>query len=200
MSDSIVVAFMGLIGVLATAFFSYLANKKKSLQLTQMNKEMSLQRSALSLSDFLSKWPEVYADIKEIMNSTNIDRFMICRAWNGELEPKWVTSIFQIRMGDQEPISYVHFEVDEDYAERLRLLKSKYLKFKTEEISDSVVKRIYSAEGIAHSFWAHIEEHSDGNSASHSYCSFSTHNGEIEEFTELKCKILASKLRDIIAI
>ena len=197
-SDSVIIAVISLIGVLFTAYMSFLSNKKNKNQIDQMNNEMNLQRSALSLSDFLSKWPEVYNDIRSIMDTTNIDRFMICRAWNGTLTPKWTTSVFQIRKGDQEPISYVHFEIDNDYSERLRLLKSGFLKFKVSEISDSIIKRIFQAEGVIESFWAHIENSKEANgSASHTYCSFSLHEGEIDEFTELKCRILVNKLRGV---
>jgi hypothetical protein len=133
------------------------------------------------------------------MKRTNVDRFLILRAWNGHLAPKWTTAIYQVRSGEQKTYSYVHYELDQDYVERLRYVNMNgCLYFKTEDLPECGIKDVYHAEGVTGSLWLQLEERWVQNTSSRAitYCSFSTHHPEgLNEDEITQCKILAGRLK-----
>lgn len=199
MSPEIIVAVIGLFGVLITTFFSIAKTRKNNLRGSQLEKELDLQRGALSFSGFLTNWGVVYTEIDKLLHTTEIDRFLILRAWNGTLTPKWTTAVYQMRRGSQEPVSYVHFELDSDYVDKLRsVMMNGSIYFNVNEIEDSYTKQIYNMENIKSSMWSLIsEEQVDVSSKAITYCSFASVKGPISKATQMKCKLIANRLEEV---
>lgn len=202
----VVVSAIGLLGVLISAWYGYRTKyrgeEQESHRADQAENEMKFQRAALSFAAYLEEWAVIESDARYLLENTNVDRFMILRAWNGARDPKWTTSVYQMRMEGQEPIQYVHFELDADYQSRLREISDRrFMTFAVDEIPESFIKRIYQAEGVKHSSWFLIDEHElereDGNKAKAiTYCSFATHGDEPLTPDELtRCQILVGRLK-----
>ena len=114
----VIVASIGAAGAVAVAMIG--KTRLAQRQLRQAENELLFQRESLTFPEFVGEWAETHTDLIQLLEDTNVDRFMIFRAWNGILEPRWTTSVYQLRAGEQEPLAYIHFELDSDYVERLR--------------------------------------------------------------------------------
>lgn len=201
----IIVSIVGMLSAVMVALVTALTAKHKTSKakaaVSQAENELKFQRAALDFGSFIHDWSETHNEIKNLLEKTEIDRFIMFRAWNGELNPRWTTNVFQMRLGDQDPIQYVHFELDDDYILKLRrIVRDGILYFKVEDIQDSAIKKVYEAEGVRASVWCHIlSENLEGSKAvTHTYCSFSCHHsGQIEQATVTKCKIIAGRLKGV---
>ena len=176
--------------------------ERRKLQLAE--KEMDFQADALDFVSFLGDWQHTSDELSSIIEETEIDRILILRAWNGTLSPKWTTARFQMRELGQKIRQYIHFELDQDYVDRLREISGcGELYFVVDEINqnDSRIKQVYQAEGVLASYWAHIETLSRIDSPeckAVSYISFSTTtHKEISEKTRTRCMIMAGRLKGI---
>lgn len=198
----IIIALIGLIGVLGTAFINKRSKRKVEARAEQAECEVNLQRAALNFGSFLQEWSGTYQEIEHLLNTTPIDRFIIFRAWNGALYPRWTTAVIQIRKGEQAPIAYVHFELDVDYVSRLKeISNSNTVVVNTKALADGVaIKDVYLAEGVHHAVWSHISSDSitGKGSVSHVYCSFATHSEEpLDQSVVTRCSILAGRLKGV---
>lgn len=200
-NSDVVVAFVGLCGILITAWVGHRQFLKEYHKRTMAEREMKFQRVALDFADFMQEWDETAAQIKDLMQNTNIDRFLLLRAWNGYLNPMWTTAVFQIRQEGQHMVSYQHFELDKDYVSRLQRIASNRVNvWRTDEMSDDcAIKAVYIAEGVSSSMWCHIDHKKLGGteSATHTYCSFATHKGDIDDVTATKCALIACRLKGV---
>lgn len=174
-------------------------NNKLSKQKTQAELEMKIRSKALDFAQFIQDWNETHDDIEKLLKETEIDRFILFRAWNGFSDPKWTTSVLQILSGKQVPINYIHFDLDEDYKERLKFCEvNNHNYLVTKDLSEtSVIKKVYETEGVNASMWCHIID-LDGPSNSRIliYCSLSTTtHEEISQKTIFKAKALVSKIK-----
>jgi hypothetical protein len=201
-SDPVVVALIGLTGVLITAFFGWLKVQTEQARVSQAELEMRFQRAALSFPEFVEEWSEIHKAILALMEETCIDRFLILRAWNGMLEPRWTTAMFQMRIAGQAPVAYVHFELDRDYVERLRELtatSSTYVVVK-ELPKNTALKDVYDSEGVTAAFLAHLIS-LDGplkGTKAQTYCSFATHDPKgIPPFVQTRCRVLISRMKGL---
>lgn len=199
-------AFIGACSVVAVALIGYFTEMRKRKaerqQRVQAELELTLQSVQLELSDFIKEWGEISIELANLMNETELDRFLILRAWNGHLYPKWTTAIYQMREGDQKPFSYVHYELDSDYQTRLATIQNNGpLIFKTEKLPPSGIRDIYRAEGVKDSLWCHISTKTlknRGNAKAVTYCSFSTHQESgLDSTTILRCKVLTGRLQGL---
>lgn len=199
--EEIVVALIGLVGAIATAIIYNNKNKRTQHSLHQAESELKLQQKALDFGAFMEEWAGTHDDILHLLENTCIDRFLIFRAWNGRLAPRWTTAVFQMRLGNQEPVSYVHFELDTDYVSRLKEVSIRnVVAFEVKGLQDCAIKRVYEAEGVKHAVWVHItSEAVDGtDTVAHTYCSFATHDDRpIDEHLITKCQILGGRLKGI---
>ncbi len=201
----IIVSLIGMASAIAVAAITAVsANYKVSKAKTavkQAESEMRFQRAALDFGTFISDWAETHKEIKNLLENTEIDRFIMFRAWNGENAPRWTTNVFQMRLGNQEPIQYVHFDLDDDYVSRLRrIVRDGILYFKVCDIPESSIKHVYDAEGVLSTVWCHIlsERVINSNAATHTYCSFSSHiTSDLDPATITKCNILAGRLKGV---
>jgi hypothetical protein len=136
-----------------------------------------------------------------MLENTSIDRIMIFRAWNGELSPKWTTALFQFRIGDQKPVSYVHFELDRDYVDRIRhIVERGSMLINVSDLPKSAIREVYEAEGVKHSAWFHVSTSTlEGTKAkSITYCSFATHSEEAFSPLELaRARIFVGRLKGL---
>lgn len=197
----VIVALIGLAGTLATAYMGHKKLKNSKHKLVQAESELKFQQKALDFGAFMEEWSGTHDDIVSLLENTCIDHFLMFRAWNGRLDPRWTTAVFQMRLGNQEPVSYVHFELDTDYVSRLKEISIRnVIAFAVEDIPDCAIKRVYEAEGVKHAVWVHItsEEVQGSDTVTHTYCSFATHGDEpIDQKLITKCQILGGRLKGI---
>ena len=201
METEVITALIGFLGVLATGAFGYLKLRDSDHKLNQAESELSFQRKALDFGAFIEEWAGTHDDILHFLETTCIDRFLMFRAWNGRLTPRWTTAVFQMRLGVQDPVSYVHFELDTDYVTRLKEISiTGVTAFKVADLHDCAIKRVYEAEGVKSAVWVHIasEAVQGSDTVSHTYCSFATHSDEpIGQHLATKCQILGGRLKGI---
>lgn len=187
------------VSVVLAALLGYLASSRKTKRQNESLKhELKLQARIFDFSTFVHEWDSIMQDVQELMQKTEIDRFLILRAWNGYNTPKYTTAVVQIRQGKQEPIQYVHFELDEDYVERLKLIvNSGYATFKVNEMPPSFIKSVYETEEIKTSFWAYLARlRIDSEHQAITYCSFSSRSAnELSPDTITRCRILIGRLK-----
>lgn len=193
-------------GLIATCITLWVSKKKVGAAqhgLAQAESELKLQQKALDFGAFIEEWSETHRDISHLLQETQLDRFLILRAWNGKLAPRWTTAVFQMRLGEQKPISYVHFELDTDYVSRLKEISIRnILTFAVADLPDCEIKKVYEVEGVKHAVWAHImsEEVPGSTTVSHTYCSFATRSDTpIDQNVTTRCVILAGRLKGIAA-
>lgn len=199
----VIVAALGALSALGMAWFNYRkkdrAASHEHARADQAELEMKFQRAALSFSSYLEEWSVIEAEARRILEETVVDRFMILRAWNGTHDPRWTTAVYQMRLAGQEPVQYVHFELDEDYQTRLREISARnYIHFMVNDIPDSNIRRIYEAEGVTNSAWFLIDEQKpEGTDAKAiTYCSFATHKDEpMPEEVLTRCQVLVGRLK-----
>lgn len=211
MAQLVIGSMVTLVGIASTYAISKrkIDIEKQKVELSEMQfemaqKELKFQAAAMDFSVFLADWNTTSEEFKRLIDETPIDRILIFRAWNGTLTPKWTTAVFQIRAHGQEPMQYVHFELDADYVDRLRTLAGKghmYFEITDDGDDNSRIKQVYKAEGVTASYWAHIETLvTDQKSQAVAYISFSTHEGEgLDAATQTRCMIMAGRLKGIAA-
>jgi hypothetical protein len=206
----IIVAGISLVGILAGA---YVSNRKIALARAQeeratreaelAHKEMQFQSHALSFSAFLTDWDSTHQEIVNLLEQTEIDRVLIFRAWNGSLDPRWTTAVYQARQEGQMPMQYVHVGLDQDYVERLRrTVNDGILVFTVADIDDSLIRSVYENEGVKSSCWAFINSQKiqGTESVSLSYVSFSSHTHDVLESTTVtRCQLLTGRLKGLAA-
>lgn len=199
--DEIVVALIGLSGVILTAGIGVMRVQLERKRLNQAEHEVRFQRAALGFPEFVEEWGEIGAELIKLMEETTIDRFMVLRAWNGHLEPRWTTAVYQLRAAGQAPVAYIHFELDQDYISRVqKIVQEGPQLMVTAKLPHSEIKRVYKAEGVTASMWAHLDtfQSSDGVSKALAYCSFGTHSHElIDDATQTRCRILVGRLKGL---
>ena len=190
---------VGFLAVVAGGI-GYLRIRLEKAKTNRAEHEMSFTRAALDFGQFIHDWGSTHDEIVDLLNKTSVDRFMVLRAWNGISTPKWTTAVLQIRSGGQEPISYVHFELDNDYVGRLNDIRfSQTAYYDTASMAESAIKKVYEAEGVTGSLWAMIERRSGTRGAEAvTYCSFATHEeGGLTESDQTRCRIVAGRLKGI---
>lgn len=191
----------GAITAITTVIITLLKLRNASKKEVQLRNELQLQSSALDFGMFMREWSETFKELEAILQETRIDRFLILRAWNGQLTPKWTTAVLQLRQAGQQTYSYVHFELDTDYVDKLRrIIDTGSIQFKVATLEDSAVKSIYKNEGITESFWSYLASHKgvDAESIVHTYCSFSTRDPDGLTETEItRANMAIGRLRAI---
>jgi hypothetical protein len=188
LDTQLLIAAIGAISAILTAYMSYLWQTKKEVdrQLDAYKKEIEFKQDTFDLSDFLIDWNRFYWELQKLMSETVLDRFLILRAWNGVIDPRFTTAVLQIRQGNQSPVSYIHVELDNDYVDKLMRIKARgHEYFIVDQENDSLIKRIYQAEGVKAALWVYLESKEHDGSVRMSYCSFATHDDR--GFTE--CEI-----------
>jgi len=198
MADDIVIALIGFAGVALTALASHKYREGKA-RLLQAEKELDFQQVSLGFAEFVAEWGSISADVKHLMATTEIDRFIIFRAWNGYLSPRWTTAVYQQRGNEQDIVQYIHVDLDKDYQERVRaIVRRNDALFIVEEMPESVIKSIYMAEGVTASYWSHLHSFQLEGSESRAviYCSFATHSPhQLPASTLTHCRLISSRLR-----
>ena len=201
MSTEIAVALITTLGGIVAGLIGLYKVRQTTHKLGQAENELKLQQRALDFGAFMEEFSGTHENILHLLENTNLDRFLMLRAWNGKLAPRWTTAVFQMRLGEQEPISYVHFELDVDYVSRLKEVSIRnVIAFDVASLPDCSIKSVYEAEGVKHAIWCHImsEEISGSETVAHTYCSFATHDEEpIAQTTITRCSILAGRLKGI---
>lgn len=198
----IIAGITALGGIAAAATQGMLRIKELSLRLEQANQEIRFQRDALDVASFIGDWDGLINELKSLMAISNIDRFLILRAWNGHLEPRWTSAIFQLRADAEQMISYIHVELDQDYVERLRRITTAGpVIFSTSNVDqDALIRGIYETEGVTEAMWAHIETLAVPGTATKAvtYCSFATSSPEgIDAATRTRANLIIGRLKGL---
>jgi len=201
---SIIVAIIGGIVTIIVALISAGRLHKVRHKLDQATNEMNLQSRALDLAWYIGSWNFPTQFIRDMFESdeNEVERFMVLNAWNGELDPKWTTSIFQWRRDSSEVLNYIHQSLDDDYADKLREIQSKgNVLYNVEEMEEgTVIKDIYRHEGVTSSLWSFIQSDVKGTGKAVMYCSFATKNPEgLSENSIAQCKLLVNYLQGMSA-
>lgn len=202
MTPEVIIGIAGTVTAVVTSITAYINNRHKkrlNVKLIEKEKELEVHRDTFDVTTFLQKWDSFYWDLQKLMHDTSLDRFLILRAWNGVLSPKYTTAVLQIRQGAQEPTSYVHVELDTDYVDKLMIVRQKgYYYFLVDELPDSLIKTIYLAERVTASFWYYIDYKQFAENTRITYCSFATHNPKgfsTEEIT--KMRLIGDRLKGV---
>lgn len=205
MSEQITMAIItGAVAIVTTLVPAYLVFAAKTKQLRSDKEAAELQIShqtfELGFVDVLARWDAIQRSLKDLTAETEVDRFLILRAWNGKTNPKWTTAIFQWREGDQTPVQYINFEIDDDYRERLNILRTGAgpMNLTVSELPKSLIRSVYEAEGVTHSKWFHLgDDKIDDSSTAITYCSFATRRGPITPATRVRCQIVANQIQGV---
>lgn len=201
MDVQLIAETIGAIAILATALVAWQRVSLERKKATQAVAEMKSMAEGLSFADFLQDWQGVAAELGQLISGTEIDRILILRAWNGSLDPRWTTAVYQMREVGYEPVQYIHTSLDSDYVHRLRdAIQSGNVYFVVSDLNDSLIKSIYEAEGVTASYWAHIqtEKAAKDGTVSMAYMSFSTQSNDgIDPVTQTKCLLIADRLRGL---
>lgn len=192
----IVAVITGGFGVLAEY-----ARRRGIKRESTMEKELKFQASALDFSDYMREWSEINAEIVALFEESKIDRFLILRAWNGALDPRWTTAFFQLREEGQKAYSYTHVQLDRDYVDRLRhAVTTGVMVFSVADAPESLIKSVYDFEGVKHSAWFSIDTRrlDKSDSVALTYCSFATHHEEpISDAEMIRCRLIVSRIKNI---
>lgn len=174
----------------------------KQLQLEQATNEIHFQREALDVTAFINDWSGMLQELAALMADTKIDRFLILRAWNGHLEPRWTSAIYQLHENPKKLTSYIHVELDEDYINRLRrMMAAGPVVFTTEGVEEAaLIRGIYETEGVKEAMWAHIETLGIPGTLTKAitYCSFATSEpGGLDVVARTRANLIVGRLKGL---
>ena len=201
LENEVVIALSGLLGTAIASYYGYLKIVAEHRKSDQLKRELDFQQASLDFGSFMHEWGGTLKEIEKLLEETSIDRFLILRGWNGMLDPRWTTAVFQLREGEQQCFSYIHFELDNDYVARLHEIGHTGIKHYTvsEMPENAAIKSVYETEGVVEAVWSHIEtkEIPGTKSRAITYCSFATHTGPITEADVTRCRILSGRLKGV---
>lgn len=203
---AVAVAAIGAVPVIVGSVLAYKAAIQKQIIEAEnkgMRKELDLVSTTLgSFGGILAEFSQVEQEIQELCANSEITRVVLLCAWNGKYTPKWTTSVWQYRTSYEQgrlsrPVGYVHVGLDSDYAARLVEIKRCGSSiYRTESSPDSLIKKIYEADGVVESLWVFLSssetQRDDGRLIT--YMSFASQKGRIENSTRIKCELLAARL------
>lgn len=202
-TTGVVTAAIGAFGVvLAAGVQGWIRLREMRFRLEQATQEMQFQRDTLDVASFIGDWDGLINELKNLMEHTAIDRFVLLRAWNGYLEPRWTSAIFQLRSDAEQMITYLHVELDQDYVERLRRITTAGpVIFTTADTDEAtLIRGIYETEGVAEAMWAHVETLTVPGTATKAvtYCSFATAEaGGIDLITRTRANLIVGRLKGL---
>ena len=174
----------------------------KQLQLEQATHEIHFQRDALDVTAFINDWGGMLQELETLMAETTIDRFLILRAWNGHLEPRWTSAIYQLHESHKQLMSYIHVELDDDYINRLRaMMAAGPVVFTTGSAGEAtLIRGIYETEGVKEAMWAHVETLSVPGTSTKAitYCSFATSQpGGLDLQARTRANLIVGRLKGL---
>lgn len=197
----IITALIGAMATVSVAIIGFKKAKKEKTRADQAEQEIRFQSAALDFDGFFGEWKEIHEELEHLCEETCIDRFLVLRAFNGLAQPRWVNAVFQYRSGVQQPVSYIHVELDDDYIERLRRITSGgSISFRVADIPQSLVRGIYESEHVKASAWFHIGTYDlvDTRTRMIAFCSFATHEDvDIPKDVLVRCRLIANRFQRI---
>lgn len=193
----------GIVALLTTVAGIYAGVQKRRAD--KLQSEVEAQDEALRLPqniEFLRKWNAFEQSVRDLLNSSEIDRFILFRCWNGYKDPKWTTAIYQIREEGQEWFNYILVPLDDDYRDRLKVMKEKgLLTMVVEELPPSMIRDVYMGEGVRESVWFHVMSTAptERGSVAHTYFSAASHTeAKISDESKTKLQTLAWELAEVL--
>lgn len=193
------VALIGLAGVLFTAVWG----RAQQLRAAQAEAEITLHRDAFDFTRYTQEWGDTIHAIRELQFVTSIDRFLLLVCFNGKRDPRWVSDILQVRDANQQPTSYRHLEIDDQYRDMVRdcIKRPGGYVIKTDEMPDCILRSIYKAEEVTEAVIFHIETRQAVNgSVAYTICSFATKNADgIDDRAMRLARVLAGRISGLAA-
>lgn len=207
--SSSITAISAVIVATVTSVFAYLASRSRQVKEAQketreMHREMVFQTLSLGFAEFTSGLRSIEQEIDQLRDSTEIDRVLMLKGWNGLREMRYVTAFYQSRSEGQGAVSYINFPTDVDYRERVNHTRdNRRLYFEVDDTPNSEIMTAYRAEGLKASYWVHCCTVQLAGSESGSKCivfmSFGTHGeGGISEQTRASCDRIAEQVAAIV--
>ena len=169
-------------------------------ELTYQEKENLLTESGTDLIAAFQAWADMEIEIKNLLDDTVLDRFVLLRAWNGIREPDKTTAVYQYKSSGRDYIKYVGVELDRDYTQKLASTYNGPVVFSTKDQQGTLIKNIYDNEGIKSAAWFYIisEEVKGVKEKSTVYCSFaSTSADSLDSITVMRAQMIVSRIKGI---
>jgi len=192
--NDVLIALIGAFPVLVTSALLHVREiKKKNIEIERHireKKEHQIKADVLDKVLSFSAFNKIKAAVDELFRTTKADRFLILIAINGKVDFNIVSVIFEQHKTTKYQVNaiarYRSLKIDGEYRKMLRdAEKFGMIHFKTEELSPSLLKGIYTIEHVVYSEIRHLLRLPiDDNNDVLIYSSLATH--EEEEFTELE--------------
>lgn len=173
--------------------------ERKDNEQDQIECELDMQRTRLDFGKFMSEWGSVSKQIEDLLRRTELDRFLILRAWNGKTPPQWTTAVFQMRSAGQDVVQYIHFKLDYHYVELLhKIIVDGPVLLTVRNMPNSALRRVYESEGVKDSYICHLDTTEIDGRKLITYCSFATHEPVgIHPDVLTKCDIITGRLSGV---
>lgn len=211
MNSEVLITIIQVVGGVLTLFVGYLIwlfkrhkETKEELKTTKRKMEVALEEAKdLRLHNRVSEslltlttTMKIITSVQTIFDQTKADRFLLIFAINGKKHFNWTTVFFEKHKHSDHDINavvrYRRVKVDAVYRGILKHTEN-YGAFvvDVEEMADSVLKDIYTSEGVKHSIFRHLLRYSlDDNNDVLLFSTLGTHVDE----TFSKKEMTVSKL------
>jgi hypothetical protein len=195
------------IAALISGWFTYLAARSKLVQkataeVTAVHREMAFQTLSMGFDEADAGLHENERDIWDLIKSTEIDRVLRLKAWNGLDATKYVTAYVQFREDGQKLLKYANYPTDDDYNSRLyEIRRNGSMFFKVEQDPQSKIMSTYIAEGVKATLWTYATTVKLEGSDSHCivFMSFASHTkDEISPATRVLCEGICERYADMV--
>lgn len=167
--------------------------------------EVNVRQSVPRYTDFVLNYERQHKEVRHLIGSTEIDRFVQFKAINGREMPKYTSAFHQIREGGQDLWEFEHVPLDKHYENLFtQILTGEPARVITTQLPASMLKDIYTAEGVTASLVFYITSFvldEDAGVVVHVYISLATHSPDlISDVTTTRCTMMVNRLRAFAAI
>ena len=167
--------------------------------------EVNIRQSVPRYTDFVLSYERQHKEVRNLINTTEIDRFVQFKAINGREMPKYTSAFHQIREGGQDFWEFEHVPLDKHYENLFtQILTGEPARIVTTQLPPCLLKEIYVGEGITASLLFYVTSFVLDESAGvvvHVYISLATHSPElISDITVTRCTLMVNRLRAFAAI
>lgn len=162
--------------------------------------EIKIRQTVPRYTDFVLNYERQRREIRTLINTTEIDRFIQFKAINGATVPQYTSAFHQIREDGQELWEFEHLPLDDHYRGMFaHLLNGEPYIVVTDNLPPCMLRDIYVAEGVTGSVVYYIASFTLDESRGavlHVYLSLATHvPGGVSDLTVTKCSLMVNRIR-----